>query len=159
MRSTKVQSDVRLHLRRSTSYAVCALNRLVHARPAHGEIAARDLAEEVRIPSEPLRKALGRLARAGFVEAVTGLGCRAGARGRAATLLDVVGALGGGDLAREGCLVGGSGCRFAAVCPLAAASAEIRLACAGAFGRVGISALPVGPGGIPVCFCRERSRT
>ncbi len=143
---------MRLGFDKVTAYALNAMNRLVHARPEGGWIPVGQIAAECELPEAVLRKVLTRLAHAGLVTGTQGKGYTVAARGRNATILDVLRAMDGSELDREGCFTREGPCEFEARCPLRAACGEIRGFLRERLGAIPLAGMPVDPAGIPICF-------
>lgn len=143
---------MRLGLDRVTSYALCAMNRLVHASAAEGWMPVGRIAAECALPEAVLRKVLTRLSHAGLVTGTQGKGYALAPRGRDATVLDVLRAMNGTDLDREGCFVQEGPCVFEERCPLRAACLQVRDFLRKRFAEIPVAAMPADPAGIPICF-------
>ena len=65
---------MQLTVDKTTSYALCALNRLAHAVAGEPPLTAARIAAECGMPEAVLRKALQSMGRAGFVAGTRGAG-------------------------------------------------------------------------------------
>lgn len=140
---------------RSTAYALCAMNFLVHqgSRGQHPST-ARQIAEACHLPEGILRKSMLGLSRAGLVRGTQGRGYTLSLRGEAASVLDVVEAIQGQrSFAAEGCFIHDGPCPKGSACRAREVFQEMQSMVCGRLEALAVSTLPVDTEGAPpVCF-------
>ena len=127
-----------MRLSRETRYAILALVELA-ARPEGEVVEARRLAEATDLPAAYLSKILQSLSRAGIVDSLRGRGYTLVRSPKTVTLREVIVAVEGAGLFKEGCIFWREECSESNPCPLHWCWRDLRPGIEQVVGRVTLS--------------------